>query len=77
MNNIATDKVNRLEVIDHTKCFHCNGTGDGRHTRICEHCGGRGFPGRTVVVWDNKKKIELSLQDDDRTLKVFISEREV
>lgn len=73
MKNLS--KVNRLEVIDHTKCFYCKGTGDGTNTRVCEHCGGAGFPGRAVIFWDDNKKIELSLQDDDRTLKVFISEK--
>lgn len=39
------------------------------HTRPLEDGGGR-----TVISWDEKKKIELSLQDDGRTLKIFISE---
>jgi hypothetical protein len=34
--------------------------------------------GRSYVHWDdNNTKVELSFQDDGRTLKVFISNREV
>lgn len=31
--------------------------------------------GRTVVFWDENKAIELSLQDNNRTLKIFIGDR--
>ncbi len=73
---MKTDKVTRLEIIDHAKCFYCNGTGDGTSQRYCEYCGGAGFPGRTVIMWDKGKKIELQLQDDGRTLKIFIGEKD-
>lgn len=29
--------------------------------------------GRTYVNWDKRNKIELSLQDDGKTLKIFIT----
>jgi hypothetical protein len=32
--------------------------------------------GRSYMNWDDKNKVELSFQDDGRTLKVFISNRE-
>ena len=32
--------------------------------------------GRSYVNWDDNNKVELSFQDDGRTLKVFISNRE-
>jgi hypothetical protein len=32
--------------------------------------------GRSYVHWDDNNKVELSFQDDGRTLKVFISNRE-
>jgi hypothetical protein len=32
--------------------------------------------GRSYVAWDDNNKVELSLQDDGRTLKVFIVPRE-
>jgi hypothetical protein len=32
--------------------------------------------GRSYVNWDESNKVELSFQDDGRTLKVFISNRE-
>ena len=31
--------------------------------------------GRSYVNWDKNNKIELSYQDDDRTLKIFINDR--
>jgi hypothetical protein len=32
--------------------------------------------GRSYVNWNDNNKVELSFQDDGRTLKVFISNRE-
>ncbi len=32
--------------------------------------------GRSYVNWDDNNKVELSFQDEGRTLKVFISNRE-
>jgi hypothetical protein len=32
--------------------------------------------GRSYVNWDDNNKVKLSFQDDGRTLKVFISNRE-
>ena len=48
-----TEKVNRVEVIDHTKSVEKGG-------------------GRAYVFWEDKAEVELSLQDEGRTLKVFI-----
>lgn len=83
-----TSKVTRLEIIDHTDCKRCKGKGwllNGRPIDIkthkgarpeeCSNCGGMGMPGRNLVFWDNDKTIELSLQDDGRTLKVFVGYR--
>jgi hypothetical protein len=49
-----TEKVNRVEVIDHTKSLEDGG-------------------GRAYVFWEKTAKVELQLQDDGRTLKIFIS----
>ena len=49
-----TSKVNRVEVIDHTKPFEEGG-------------------GRAYVFREDGIKVEVELQDDGRTLKVFIS----
>lgn len=38
------------------------------HTKPLEEGGGRAY-----VFWENEAKVELSLQDDGKTLKVFIS----
>lgn len=40
------------------------------HTKPLEDGGGR-----TVIFFDDNKELELSLQDDDRTLKIFVTER--
>lgn len=69
---MGTSKVTRLELIDHTPCKAC--TPSARV--LCGACGGTGIKGRTVVFWDVTKQVELSLQDDDRTLKIFISGRD-
>ena len=66
-----TDKVTRLEVIDHTLCTACTPAA----RILCGACGGTGVRGRRVISWNDNNKIELSLQDDGRTLKVFIDEK--
>lgn len=70
-------KVTRLELIDHTPCKRCNGEPYGELiSQTCPDCGGSGMPGRTVLFWDAYKKVELSLQDGGRTLKIFVSNRD-
>jgi DnaJ-class molecular chaperone len=74
--NLYVDQVMRVEVIDQTPCHSCQGSGHTYRTKIaCTACGGIGVPGRNVVFWASSKQIELSLQDDERTLKIFITER--
>ena len=70
-----TDKVTRLEIIDHTMCENCGGQG-GDEEVFCTECGDSGMNGREVIFWDKDKKIRLSMQDEDRTLKIFITERQ-
>ena len=36
-----------------------------------------GVQGREVIFWDPRKKIETSIQDEGRTLKIFVTDREV
>lgn len=82
---VNTDKVTRLEIIDHRPCKVCDGSGfivaiDPTHMeepeqRQCSVCYGLGIPGRTVVARSGDVVISVDLQDEDRTLKVFISER--
>lgn len=78
--NGAIKKVTRLEVIDYTNCDACAGKGyqqiAGQSKSVeCPACHGGGFTGREVIFFDSHKEIELSLQDDRRTLKIFINER--
>lgn len=82
---METDKITRFEIIDHTPCEECEGTGrvlvpDPSHReeaeeRDCVGCGGSGIPGRKVIAWDEDLRFDVELQDDGRTLKVFIHER--
>ena len=75
-----TTKVTRLELIDHTPCTGCNGEAwikeEGQKPKSCPNCGGLGTPGRSVLFWDAYKQVELSLQDDGKTLKVFVSNKD-
>lgn len=72
--------INRLEIIDHSDCMYCEGTGKTPTDSAagltasfrCIHCDGVGFLGRRVVMWDDGKSVDISLQDDGRTLKLFI-----
>lgn len=63
MAEIKSKGYNRLEIIDHTRPLESGG-------------------GRTVVVGGpaykeaDNKVIEISVQDEGRTLKIFITERE-
>lgn len=66
--------VTRFEIIDHTPCKNCSGQG-GTEDVWCSDCGGEGIKGRFVVFWDADKQIDAELQDDGRTLKIFIHER--
>lgn len=47
---METNKVTRVEVIDHT--------------------------GRAYTNWNVHNKVLISMQDDDRTLKIFIDRKE-
>ena len=74
------DQVTRFEVIDNTPCETCKGKKlvkiEGQDTPVdCPACNGLGARGRAVVFSDPEKTIDLSLQDDDKTLKIFIKER--
>lgn len=81
------NRINRLEIIDHSPCGTCDGKGIivAENYKLsgttCNVCAGRGMIGRSVIVggpaYGKKanKKISLSLQDLDRTLKVFIEDR--
>lgn len=71
---METTKVTRFEIIDDRPCVKCSGQG-GTEGVWCPDCGGTGSRGRTVYAHDRALKFELSLQDDGRTLKIFIEER--
>lgn len=58
-----TSKVTRVEVIDHTKSLE---DGGGRVYSYWSEYGGLNIPDPIV---------ELSLQDDGRTLKIFINSK--
>ena len=82
---MQTDNVRRFEIIDHRPCEECDGTGwvivpdpspdhmEEPRQQECGGCYGLGTAGRTVIAKGNIE-IEVRLQDNDTTLKVFISE---
>lgn len=57
MNNKQLNKVNRVEVIDHTLDIDNGG-------------------GRAYVKWENDIEVSVDLQDNNKTLKIFIKPRE-
>lgn len=79
--NPLTD-ITRFEVIDHRPCNTCDGSGmrpvantDLNSTRAvgyitCEGCRDRG---RVFVAYD--VEVESSIQDEGRTLKIFVDKR--
>lgn len=77
---IDLNNVTRLEVIDGSVCQGCEGAGRihvaGQDASFdCPACHGSGYRGRQVVFHNENKELELSLQDDGRTLKIFIKDR--
>lgn len=83
-----TSKVDRFEVIDHRTCFWCRGRktanllqSDGKYKEMpCEKCDGSGIMGgRVYGAFSNPEtsiiKVDLSYQDDGKTLKVFVGDR--
>lgn len=86
----STKLVDRLEVIDHRECIWCRGRAaanylqkDGSYKeQLCDKCDGIGTRGgRVYGAFSNPEtsiiKVELSYQDHGKTLKVFVSDREL
>lgn len=81
-------KLNRLEIIDHRKCSGCNGIGfimnnkDNGRGIPCANCNTLGTQGRSVIVAGAAYKqpdnaaVSMEFQDDDRTLKIFIKDKD-
>lgn len=79
-----TKNVTRFEIIDHLPCNNCEGTGvhnsptdsaGGQSISFygpCKECDGSGVRGREVVFHDKYTQVDVELQDDGRTLKVFL-----
>lgn len=75
-------KVNRLEIIDFRPCKECSGQGIIKRGKlsgvVCKKCEGAVFLGRQVIVGGpvygekDNVNIKASVQDDGRTLKLFI-----
>ncbi len=64
--DMDTSEVTRIEVIDHRTSITPN---KGATSAVLEP------RGRVFVRWDPDIKTEVSLQDNRRTLKVFITDR--
>lgn len=89
MKPIVDDAVTRFEVIDHRQCVYCRGRKTANYVQpggavkelLCDKCEGSGMRGgRVYGAFSNPEtsniKVELSYQDDGKTLKVFVSDRE-
>jgi hypothetical protein len=84
-----SSKLTRFEVIDHRDCLWCRGRRTSNHLQtdgsykeeLCDRCNGSGIMGgRVYSVSSNPERsiidVQLSYQDDGRTLKVFISDKD-
>lgn len=82
------NNVDRFEVVDHRQCVWCRGRlqenrlqKNGDYKLVpCSKCDGSGIMGgRVYSVSSNPErsiiKVDLSYQDDGKTLKVFVSDR--
>lgn len=82
------NNITRFEVIDHRQCISCRGRmtenylqRDGSYReQPCHVCDGSGINGgRVFVAHSNPESsiidVELSYQDDGKTLKVFVSDK--
>lgn len=75
--------ITRLEVIDHRQCVWCRGrltenrlVGDEYKEMPCSKCDGSGIMGgRQVIFHNDQADISSRLQDDGKTMKVFINDR--
>lgn len=83
----AFQDVDRFEVIDHRECVWCRGRKlenrlvKGEYKEMpCSKCDGSGIMGgRVYTVSSNPERsiiaIDLSYQDNGKTLKVFVKDR--
>ena len=69
------DNVTRLELIDHRACKDCNGAGHN-NDQICDTCRGMGSNGREVIFYSSQVTLESSIQDEGKTFKLFLSDKE-
>lgn len=82
-------KVNRVEIIDHRPCTGCQGSGVIMNNKgngkgmICGKCEGLMCEGRSIIVagpaynQPDNARVSVDFQDDGKTLKIFISTKEV
>ncbi len=70
-----TSNVTRFEIIDHLPCDNCEGMGVTTDQKPCEICHNTGVRGREVVFRNKHTQLDVELQDDGRTLKVFLHQR--
>ncbi len=67
--------ITRFEIIDHRPCRKCQGQGGVEGTE-CPACYGMGSKGREVIFYDHVTAVESSIQDEGRTMKLFLRLRE-
>lgn len=79
-NNPMLD-ITRMEIIDHRPCNGCNGEGFIRNANdpsrgiLCGKCDGAKMRGREVIFQSKDVEVRSSIQDNGKTLKLFVDER--
>ena len=68
--------ITRFEIIDYRSCPNCDGRGTN-DDHICDECGGARILGRTPIFDNQNLVLKSSVQDEGRTLKIFIDKREL
>lgn len=88
INENPMAEITRLEIIDHRPCPTCKGSrrvqtetdsAAGQSTSFsveCPECYGMGSKGRQHIFTDPNVEVKSSVQDQGRTLKLFIDKRE-
>jgi hypothetical protein len=79
--------ITRMEIIDHRTCATCKGalyvlsetdSAAGQSTafrKICPECQGCGCKGREVVFQSKHTEVRSSIEDNGKTLKLFVDDR--
>jgi hypothetical protein len=74
--------ITRMEIIDYRPCANCEGKGiiinahDNSRGIPCVKCQGARMRGREVIFQSKHVEVKSSIQDNGKTLKLFVDKRE-